>query len=683
MARDPAVDPGPIDRPRGRHARERSARRRRRARGLSPPAQCPSAHPADLGDRRLVLPAGPDPPRRVRLAQRLQPGLPDDGHAQSPLRADRDHRRLGQVARRDRRRPPDALGTLRPRQPHQDRHSHPRGRRGPGRGEPHGHQRQPDHLAHVPHRRCHGRRGRRPVRHPVQPDQSVHGLHPRAQGLHRRRAGRHRQHPGGDDGRARAWTPRGVRRLLSLAVDGRRLRRRVQGHLRVLDPHPDSHLPAEGPPRRGRERARVIAPVTRAARAWLDQPLVAAVTVTALLGVTAYGVSHFPRSIVVFMLFQASILLLYLARLPGWLKGVLTAAALGVLMPVLGSINAYYLEIAIQVGIFVALALGLNIVVGLAGLLDLGYVAFFAVGAYSWAIFGSPQANQIFGGTTFPLSGWWFFVFLFVAIGVAAAAGILLGLPVLRLHGDYLAIVTLGFGEVIRVLANNLDKPINITNGPKGITPISRPPIFFEPLLRGLGIDVNPNVVYPLYLYFLVLGIVGITILVNRRLEDSHIGRAWEAIREDQTAAQAMGVPLVRMKLLAFACGASFAGAVGVLFSAKQIFINPESFTFMESIGVLSMIILGGMGSIPGAILGAAVVTVLNLQVLKGISLWLNELRNAGTVILGYNLANLPTQLEPAKYERMVFGLILVLMMIFRPQGILPARRRTRELGEP
>ena len=215
-------------------------------------------------------------------------------------------------------------------------------------------------------------------------------------------------------------------------------------------------------------------------------------------------------------------------------------------------------------------------------------------------------------------------------MGVAAGAGILLGLPVLRLHGDYLALVTLGFGEVIRVLANNLDKPINFTNGPKGITPIARPPIFFAPLLRAIGIEPDPNVIYPLYLYALVLLIVGVTVLVNRRLEDSHIGRAWEAIREDQTAAQAMGVPLVRMKLLAFACGASFAGAVGVLFSAKQIFINPESFTFMESIGVLAMIILGGMGSIPGAILGATVVTVLNLQVLKGLSLWLNELRNAG-----------------------------------------------------
>ena len=361
--------------------------------------------------------------------------------------------------------------------------------------------------------------------------------------------------------------------------------------------------------------------VTRAVLAWLDRPLPATVVVTGLLLATALGVSYVPRSIVLFMLFQVSIFLLYLARMPVWVKGVLTAGTLGVLMPVLGSINAYYLEIAIQVGIFAALALGLNIVVGLAGLLDLGYVAFFAVGAYSWAIVGSPQANLIFGGSAFPLPPWWFFVFLFVAVAVAAGAGLLLGLPVLRLHGDYLAIVTLGFGEVIRVLANNLDKPINFTNGPKGITPISRPPIFFEPVLRVLGVDAGPNAIYPLYLYFLVLLIVGVTILVNRRLEDSHIGRAWEAIREDQTAAQAMGVPLVRSKLLAFACGASFAGVMGVVFSAKQLFINPGSFTFLESIGVLAMVILGGMGSIPRAIVGATVVTVLNLQVLKGFSL--------------------------------------------------------------
>ena len=418
--------------------------------------------------------------------------------------------------------------------------------------------------------------------------------------------------------------------------------------------------------------------------ALLNRPWPATALTVAVIGASSYGVAHFPRSVIAFLLFQASILLLYFARVTRWLKLALGCLTLAVLMPILGTINGYYLEVATQVGIFVALALGLNIVVGLAGLLDLGYVAFYAVGAYTWAIFGSPQASKFISESLahFPLAGSWFFVFLFLAVGVGALAGILLGLPVLRLRGDYLAVVTLGFGEVIRVLANNLDKPINFTNGPQGITPITRPPLFFLPLLEFLGVEASPTVLYPLYFYFIVLVIVLVVILVNRRLEDSHIGRAWEAIREDEVAAQAMGVPLVRMKLLAFACGASFAGAMGALFSAKQVFINPESFTFLESIGVLSMVILGGMGSIPGAILGASVVTVLNLQVLKGLSLWLNELRNAGTVILGYNLANLPTQLEPAKYERMVFGVILILMMIFRPQGILPTRRRQRELGD-
>jgi len=387
----------------------------------------------------------------------------------------------------------------------------------------------------------------------------------------------------------------------------------------------------------------------------------------ALLALGGAAVWIYPRSILAFLVFQGALLAIYVSRVPWWLRAALLAFGLLVMMPVIGGRNGYYLEVATQVCIFAALALGLNIVVGLAGLLDLGYVAFFAVGAYTWAILGSPHGNVIFGGG-FPLPAWMFYLFLLVGLLVAAITGVLLGLPVLRLRGDYLAIVTLGFGEVIRVLANNLDKPINITNGPKGLTPISRPPLpYFVEYNQGF--------------YFLVLLIVVVVILVNRRLEDSHIGRAWEAMREDELAAQAMGVPLVRSKLLAFACGASFAGVMGVVFSAKQIFINPESFTFLESIGVLAMVILGGMGSIPGAVVGATVVTVLNIQVLKGLSLWLNELKNAGTTILGYNLANLPTQLEPAKYERMVFGIILVVMMIVRPQGLFPARRRQRELA--
>jgi branched-chain amino acid transport system permease protein len=365
-------------------------------------------------------------------------------------------------------------------------------------------------------------------------------------------------------------------------------------------------------------------------------------------------------------------------------KICLGALVLLVLLPVLGSVNAFYLEIAIQIGIFVALALGLNIVVGFVGLLNLGFVAFYAIGAYLWAIFGSPQANHFISGGWFPLSPNWFFVFLILSIVVGALTGALLGLPVLRLRGDYLAIVTLGFAEVVRALVNNLDKPINLTNGPKGITPISKPPLFFKPLLEFFGLQMSDAALYPLYFYFLVLFLAFMIILVTRRLENSRIGRAWKAIREDEIAAAAMGIPVVRMKLLGFAVGASFASAVGVLFAAKQVFINPESFTFMESIGVLAMVILGGMGSVPGAILGATGVTILNLQLLKGLSLWLNGLRQSGAILsiplLGsYSLAQLPAQFEPAKYERMVFGLILILMMIFRPQGILPPKQEQKK----
>jgi branched-chain amino acid transport system permease protein len=380
------------------------------------------------------------------------------------------------------------------------------------------------------------------------------------------------------------------------------------------------------------------------------------------------------------LLFEASLLLVYLAPIAPRMKVALGALVLVVLMPLVGFFNPYFLEIAVQVGIYVALALGLNIVVGFVGLLNLGFVAFYAIGAYLWAIFGSPQANQFIAGGLFPLSAGWFFLFLLLSIAVGAATGVLLGLPVLRLRGDYLAVVTLGFAEVVRALVNNLDKPINLTNGPRGISPITKPPLFFEPVLNVLGIHLSPAQLYPLYFYFLVLLLACVIIVVTRRLEDSRIGRAWKAIREDEIAASAMGIPVVRMKLLGFAVGASFASAIGVLFAAKQVFINPESFTFMESIGVLAMVILGGMGSIPGAILGATGVTILNLQLLKGLSLWLNGLRQSGAVLtlplLGsYSLSQLPVQFEPAKYERMVFGLILILMMIFRPQGILPPRR--------
>ena len=391
----------------------------------------------------------------------------------------------------------------------------------------------------------------------------------------------------------------------------------------------------------------------------------------------------FPQSVLAFLLVEASLLLLCYVPAPLKIKIYLAALVLLVLIPFLGTFNGYYLEVAIQIGIYVALALGLNIVVGFVGLLNLGFVAFYAIGAYLWAIFGSPQANEFIPGGFFPLSPNWFFLFLIFSIAAGALTGTLLGLPVLRLRGDYLAIVTLGFAEVVRAVVNNLDKPINFTNGPKGISPITKPPLFFKPWLEFFGFEIADSTLYPLYFYFLVLLLVLLIILITRRLEDSRIGRAWKAIREDELAASAMGVPVVRMKLFAFAVGASFASAVGVLFAAKQVFINPESFTFMESIGVLAMVILGGMGSIPGAILGATGVTILNLQLLKGLSLWLNGLRQSGAELtlplLGsYSLSQLPAQFEPAKYERMVFGLILILMMIYRPQGILPPRRDQR-----
>ena len=277
------------------------------------------------------------------------------------------------------------------------------------------------------------------------------------------------------------------------------------------------------------------------------------------LGVIGYIIASsalvfaFPQSVLAFLCFEASLLVIYHASVDQTTKFCLGTIVLLVLLPLLGSVNGYYLEVAIQVGIFVALALGLNIVVGFVGLLNLGFVAFYAIGAYLWAIFGSPQANHFLPGNLFPLSSVWFFPFLLLSVGVGALTGALLGLPVLRLRGDYLAVVTLGFAEVVRALVNNFDKPINITNGPKGITPIEKPPLFFQPLLEFLGFSVNPSTLYPFYFYFLVLLIAMLTVLVTRRLEESRIGRAWKAIREDEIAAAAMGIPVVRMKLLGLA----------------------------------------------------------------------------------------------------------------------------------
>lgn len=405
-----------------------------------------------------------------------------------------------------------------------------------------------------------------------------------------------------------------------------------------------------------------------------------------------------PRSNIAFLVLISSLFSLYALKTSRRFQLIVGTVLALLIIPVIGVRNIFYLEVIFQISVFAALALGLNIVVGFAGLLDLGYVAFYAVGAYLWAFFGSQQYFVLpFAPGTQPsnlpflLPGDAFYLFIFIAIIVAALTGILLGLPVLRLRGDYLAIVTLGFGEVIRVLANNLDKPLNFTNGPQGITPIQRPTMpewavqgfndLFGPLI---GHTVSTADMYNLFFYLAALLVIVVIVKVTRRLDDSKIGRAWTAVREDETAAIAMGIPLVRMKLAAFAVGASFAGVMGVLLAASRTFISPESFSFMQSIGVLSMVILGGSGSIPGVILGAAVVTILNLQVLQGFSLYLSELRQSDAVIPLLNFAwkDLSTQLDPAKYQRLLFGLILILMMIFRPAGLIPAKRRTRKLAD-
>ncbi len=417
------------------------------------------------------------------------------------------------------------------------------------------------------------------------------------------------------------------------------------------------------------------------------------------LAVVTFLLYREPRALLLRFLLFAGLLLIYYMPHKAWLKLLLAGVTVVAIIPAVGLKNPFLLEIGFQVATFATLALGLNIVVGFAGLLDLGYVAFFAVGAYLWAIFGSQQLWQLHSspGTAtvynvFPLGAWWFWPFLIFGITAAAGAGMLLGTPVLRLRGDYLAIVTLGFGEVIRVLANNLDKPINLTNGPQGITPIQRPPLP-DFILHGAlpnwlsqvsGRTIGEGDMYAFFFYFLAVVWLVFTIAFAGRLENSRLGRSWTAIREDDVAAVAMGVPLRRTKLTAFAIGAAFSGAMGVIYAANRTFVSPETFSLTQSISVLVMVILGGLGSIPGVVLGAAIVTMLNIDVLQTLSLQLSSLRQGTGMIplIGVPWAELPTQLDPARYQRLVFGLLLIIMMIFRPEGIIPSRRRKLELHE-
>lgn len=316
--------------------------------------------------------------------------------------------------------------------------------------------------------------------------------------------------------------------------------------------------------------------------------------------------------------------------------------------------------------LYLMLALGLNIVVGLTGLLDMGFIAFYAVGAYLTALLSSPHLTE-----QFPLLLHWFpdglhlSILLLIPLSavLAALCGILLGAPTLRLRGDYLAIVTLGFGEIVRILMRNLDRPVNITNGPKGISGIDPVSLFglkFSGMHEWFGIRFSS-----LYLYYYLFAALLLAILfICLRLQHSRVGRAWTAIREDEDAARAMGINTRNFKLLAFAIGATFGGIAGAMFAAFQGFVSPESFTLQESIAVLAMVVLGGMGHIPGVILGALLLAALP-ELLRST---MGPLQQA---LFGQ------VWIDPEIIRQLFYGLALILVMLYRPAGLWPARHQS------
>ena len=319
-------------------------------------------------------------------------------------------------------------------------------------------------------------------------------------------------------------------------------------------------------------------------------------------------------------------------------------------------LGPYWVRILDYCLLYAILALGLNIVVGYAGLLDLGFIAFYAVGAYVFALLASPHWDL----------HWSPWLILPIAAAIAAVVGAILGAPTLRLRGDYLAIVTLGFGEIVRLFINNLDRPINITNGPQGISGIDTLSIGGWSFDQGLNLGVVNLVSAQLYFYVL-LALVIVAVVACLRLENSRIGRAWVAIREDEVAATAMGINTRNMKLLAFAMGASFGGVGGVLFASFQGFVSPESFTLMESIMVLCMVVLGGMGHIPGVLLGAFLLTITP-EILREVISPLQQ------QLFGHQVV------DPENLRMLLFGLSMILVMLYRPGGLWPSARRAQEL---
>ena len=342
------------------------------------------------------------------------------------------------------------------------------------------------------------------------------------------------------------------------------------------------------------------------------------------------------------------------------LKLIAGAAALLVLPLILQGFGNAWVRIADMALLYVLLALGLNIVVGYAGLLDLGYVAFFAVGAYMFGLMASPQLSDNFpafaamfpNGLHSPL---WLIVPL--GAGLAGLFGIALGAPTLKLRGDYLAIVTLGFGEIIRVFLNNLDHPINITNGPKGLGQIDS--IKFFGLDLGKNLDLGSYTLSSVTLYYyLFLVLVVVSVIICHRLQVSRIGRAWMAIREDEIAAKAMGINTRNMKLLAFGMGATFGGVSGTMFAAFQGFVSPESFSLMESVMIVAMVVLGGIGHLPGVILGAVLLSALP-EVLR--------------YVAGPLQAMTGGRLDSAILRQLLIALAMIVVMLVRPRGLWPA----------
>ncbi|MCP3706553.1 ABC transporter ATP-binding protein [Paraburkholderia sp. CNPSo 3274] len=352
--------------------------------------------------------------------------------------------------------------------------------------------------------------------------------------------------------------------------------------------------------------------------------------------------------------------------------GIVTAIVVAALPFVVGAAGGnYWVRVLDFAMLYVMLALGLNVVVGFAGLLDLGYIAFYAVGAYVAALLTSPHlttqfawiANMFPGGLHTP-----YWIVVPGAMALAALFGVLLGAPTLRLRGDYLAIVTLGFGEIVRIFMNNLDRPVNITNGPQGITGVAPLQVFGFNLAQPheiLGFTFTS-----VYMYYYVFVICALLVIwVCTRLQHSRIGRAWAAIREDEIAAKAMGINTRNVKLLAFAMGASFGGLSGAMFGAFQGFVSPESFTFWESVVVLACVVLGGMGHIPGVILGAVLLAIFP-EFLRST---MGPLQH---MLFGHEIV------DTEVIRQLLYGLAMVVIMLYRSEGLWPAAKHEDKIAK-